>query len=133
MSLESESLLKMEGSIEAINLDSSNALIPGTGQPGNINLEASSLALSGNSKIDAATQAEIGTGGIIDLQVAEEITLRDRSFISARALGNADGGNLSIDTRFVIAAPNQNNDIIASAEAGDGGNVNINADFIVWH
>lgn len=41
----------------------------------------------------------------IDLQVAENIILRNNSFISAQARNNADGGNLNIDSRFTIAFP----------------------------
>ena len=53
--------------------------------------------------------------------------MRNSSFISARALKKADGGNLTIDTEFIIAFPNQNNDIIANASRGNGGNINITA------
>ena len=41
---------------------------------------------------------------------------------------DANGGNITIDTQFIIASPNQNNDIIASAEQGIGGNINITAE-----
>ena len=41
---------------------------------------------------------------------------------------DANGGNIDIDTEFIIAFPNQNNDIIAGAEQGNGGNINITAE-----
>ena len=63
----------------------------------------------------------------IDLQVAENIFLDDNALISARAAGNSDGGNLKIDTEFIVAVPNSNSDIIASAEQGRGGNITVNA------
>lgn len=43
-------------------------------------------------------------------------------------LQDASGGNIDIDTRFIIAFPNGNNDILAIAEQGQGGNININAE-----
>jgi large exoprotein involved in heme utilization and adhesion len=67
----------------------------------------------------------VGTGGNITLQIADHLTLRDNSTISAQALENADGGNIDIDADFIVAFPNQNNDIIANAAQGNGGNINI--------
>ena len=98
---------------------------PGTGEAGILTIEASSVRLENESRIEAATQS--GDGGSITLQIADDIILRDNSFISARALNDANGGNLTIDTDFIVAYPNGNNDIIASAERGDGGRINITA------
>ena len=51
----------------------------------------------------------------------------DGSLISATATGKANGGNVTINAAdgFVVAFPNQNNDITASAPVGQGGNVRI--------
>ncbi|MCC0179793.1 S-layer family protein [Waterburya agarophytonicola K14] len=67
------------------------------------------------------------------MQISEDITLRNNSFISAQALNDADGGNLSIDSRFIIAFPSSGNgnDIIASAQQGNGGNIDINAESLL--
>ncbi|MGL6341561.1 MAG: filamentous hemagglutinin N-terminal domain-containing protein, partial [Waterburya sp.] len=46
---------------------------------------------------------------------------------SAQATGNANGGNIGINTKFIVAFPG-NNDILASAKQGQGGNINITAD-----
>lgn len=100
---------------------------PGTGEPGNISITANSLSLESGGRIEAATQAETGTGAEINLQVADSIFLKGDSFISAEALGNANGGNLTIDTKFIVAFEG-NNDIIASAEQGQGGNIDITAE-----
>ena len=99
---------------------------PGSGEAGNLTIEASSLSLENNANIDAATQA--GNGGNITLDIADNISLRDTGLISARALKDANGGNINIDTNFIVAFPNGNNDIIANAERGNGGNININAE-----
>jgi large exoprotein involved in heme utilization and adhesion len=63
----------------------------------------------------------------IGLQIRDILSLANNSLISAQAIGSANGGNIDIDTNFVVAFPNQNNDIIASAEQGRGGNINIDA------
>ena len=103
---------------------------PGTGEPGNISIMANNLNLETEGRIEAATQAETGSGAEINLQVADSIFLSGDSFISAAALGNANGGNLSIDTNFIVAFEG-NNDIIASAEQGQGGNIEISAESLL--
>ena len=121
-------LIVSDGAIISVsNFPSVEGLVePGTGEAGNLTIEANSLRLENRGRIDAATQA--GNGGNIALQIADEITLRDNSLISARALKDANGGNITIDTKFIIASPNQNNDIIASASQGIGGNIKITAE-----
>ncbi|MEL6580329.1 MAG: filamentous hemagglutinin, partial [Cyanobacteria bacterium J06621_12] len=101
---------------------------PGTGEPGNIAISAGNITLESEGRIEAITQAETGSGANIDLQVADTISLTGSSFISAEALGNANGGNLSIDTNFIVAFPDGDNDIIASADQGEGGNIDIVAE-----
>ena len=103
---------------------------PGTGEPGNITIAAESLRLSGEGRIEAITQAKTGQGANIDLQIADTIFLTGDSFISAEARGNANGGNLNIDTDFIVAFDG-NNDIIASAERGTGGNINITVESLL--
>ncbi len=100
----------------------------GQGNGGNIFLTADNLTLDSDSKISATTFN--GVGGNVMLQINDNLTLRNNSFISAQAFNNANGGNLNIDTEFIVAFPNQNNDIIASAEQGDGGNIDITAEAV---
>ncbi|MEM9504490.1 MAG: S-layer family protein, partial [Cyanobacteria bacterium P01_E01_bin.43] len=40
---------------------------------------------------------------------------------------SGDGGNIFIDTGFLVSVPGDNNDIIANAVGGDGGRVEVNA------
>ena len=123
-------IIENGGTIEASNLDSLGVFPSGTGEPGNINIQANSMMLNNGGRIDAATQAETGEGANINLQIADNIILQNNSFISAQAFGNADGGNLTIDTNFIIAFPSNGNgnDILASAQQGQGGNITINAE-----
>ena len=117
--------------IAASNFSSLGTTAPGTGEPGNINIPADTLRLENEGRIEARTQAEMGTGANINLEVADSIFLRGSSLISAQALGNANGGNLTIDTNFIVAFPDGNNDIIASAAQGQGGNINITAESLL--
>ncbi|MDJ0533446.1 MAG: S-layer family protein [Xenococcaceae cyanobacterium MO_207.B15] len=113
--------------ISASNFQSLGLASPGTGEPGNISIKANSLNLSNEARIVAATQAETGNSANINLEIADEIVLRNNSFISVEALNNANGGSLTIDTDFLVAIPNENSDIIANAFSGSGGRININA------
>ena len=84
-------------------------------------------SLENRSTISGATVS--GTGGIVTLDITENLTLQDNNnFISASASEDANGGNVNINAKFIIAFPNQNNDIIANANQGNGGNINITAE-----
>ena len=100
---------------------------PGSGTAGSANIKVNSLNLSNQARIDAATQSETGNSANINIQVADRITLEDNSFISAQALGEADGGNLNIDARYIIAYPSNGtgNDLVATADRGTGGNIDL--------
>ena len=91
--------------------------------------------LNDGGRIEAATQSETGEGAVINLQVDDTIRLENNSFISAQAFGNANGGNLTIDTNFIIAFPSKTvgngNDIVASAVDGEGGNIDITAESLL--
>lgn len=116
------------GAIEATNFDSLDNFTPGTGQPGSINITVNSIDLTDNARIEAATQFAEGESANINLQVAEDIRLDKNSSISAQAFENANGGNLTINTDdgFILASTaNGNNDIIARAEQGTGGQIEI--------
>ena len=101
----------------------------GQGNGGDVLVVADAVALN-NGQISAAnTPVEIAegtqlTGGEIDLQAADIITLDNNSTISAEAGSSAGGGNVDIDTDIVIAFAG-NNDILANAESGRGGNIDI--------
>ncbi len=97
----------------------------GTGDAGDISLQADNLQLN-NGFIAAITNTT--QGGNINLQLGELLLLRNGSQISttagfAQAGGN--GGNITIDSPFIVALPNENSDITANAFAGNGGNINI--------
>ena len=104
-----------------------------TGSGGNINIATENLSLDEGALINATNQGIGGaenTGGNITLQIADNLSLRGNSTISAQATRNANGGNIDLNADFVIAEPNSNNDIIASATEGTGGNIDITTNAI---
>lgn len=99
-----------------------------TSVPGNLTVNAKTVKLNNGASITTATEFE--SGGNIELNIDENLILRENSLISAQALNEADGGNVDLDANFIIAFPEENNDILASAVFGDGGNITINAEGI---
>ncbi|MGV2827069.1 two-partner secretion domain-containing protein [Myxosarcina sp. GI1(2024)] len=106
----------------------------GEGNSGNLLVKADALTLNGGgifaanipSESNAANEASV-LGGNITLEIADNLILRNNSSISAQAGENASGGNININADFVIAfsSSGDGNDIIASAEQGAGGRINI--------
>ncbi|NEQ28354.1 MAG: S-layer family protein [Microcoleus sp. SIO2G3] len=97
----------------------------GQGNAGLLKITANSIFLDNNGKLQAATA--FGEGGNIDLNVRDYILMRRQSQISAAASNNAKGGNITISSPngFVVAVNNENSDIIATADQGQGGEITI--------
>ena len=94
---------------------------------GNLEIAARSIQLN-RGFISATTQS--GKGGDITLQVQDLLLLRHASQISTSAgtrNQGGDGGNIKIDTQFLVAIPSENSDISADAYTGKDGNVQITA------
>jgi filamentous hemagglutinin family protein len=88
---------------------------------GNLNVKADLIQLDRGA---IAAQTRSGEGGNINLQIDDTIFMRNNSKISSQATQQATGGNLNIDSQFIIAFA-ENNDIVANAELGEGGKINI--------
>jgi filamentous hemagglutinin family protein len=122
--------LNDRAAIEASNI--------GQGNGGNIFIVANSLSLDGNTVISAAndpitfeSNTQGLTSGNVDLQIEDSLILQNNSQISAFAGNSTNGGNINLDAQFAIAFPNQNNDIIANAQQGLGGNIDISTEAIL--
>ena len=104
-----------------------------TGGAGSIFITAREVSLD-NSILNAETLSTPRgfEGATITLRGLDTLLMQNGSLISARALANANGGNIAIDARdgFVLGSFTGNNDIIATAEQGDGGNITIQANRI---
>jgi filamentous hemagglutinin family protein len=123
------------------------------GEAGNINMTSRSLFVTNNASISVDSQGtkpggninietnifngDRGTisaetanndGGDINLNVQDLLLLRNGSQISTTAGSDrtgGNGGNIEIDTLFLIAVPLENSDITANAFEGRGGNINV--------
>jgi filamentous hemagglutinin family protein len=99
----------------------------GTGRAGNLAVTSGSVSLD-EGFISATTLS--GDGGNISLQVEDLLLMRHGSEISTTAgtaQAGGDGGNITIDTNFIVAVPKEDSDISANAFTGRGGNINITA------
>ena len=108
----------------------------GTGQAGNLTVSANDIRLDRGTLTAETRSTNKQEGANIRLQDIDRLLyLQNGSQISARAFDNANGGNVTINANngFVVArtGANQNNDIIARANGGNGGQVSITAQGIL--
>jgi large exoprotein involved in heme utilization and adhesion len=99
-----------------------------SGQAGNMTITADSLTLN-QGKLTAVTGTSGAEAGAnIILQGLGFLRMDNESLISASALEDANGGNVTIDSTFIVATPpkgSEGSDITANAIRGNGGRVNI--------
>jgi large exoprotein involved in heme utilization and adhesion len=95
----------------------------GTNNAGTITITAHEMFLSGNSAV--TTEAQKTDGGDITLNAQALVRLRDSKITATVGGGkNTVGGNIAIDPEFVIL---ENSEIKANAFEGRGGNIRISA------
>ena len=97
------------------------------GNSGDLEINAHSIRLDNGAQITAA--AAFGNGGNLRLENLETLILRRGSTVSTRAGSNdaqGNGGNIFIDADFIVARPLEDSDIVAKATQGRGGNIEIN-------
>lgn len=98
----------------------------GSGRAGNLEIKSDSILLDNQGKLTAETTS--GNGGNIRLQAQDILLMRHNSQISTNAgtaQAGGDGGNIKIDTPFIVAVPSENSDISANAYTGKGGRIDI--------
>ena len=99
-----------------------------TKKAGNIKVTVDGfISLDKKGEIQATTLS--GNGGNITIGAQKYLLLRRDSNISTTAgkkPAGGDGGNITIDTPFIIAAPSRNSNITAQAYTGSGGVITIN-------
>ncbi len=144
-SISSEVLAIGNGQGGTIQLNSNNLIVTeqgaltvsskGNGNVGQILIKANSVELDNQAKVEAETNfydsnnSSNNSINNIFLDINGILILKNNSLISAKATQQANGGNAQINADFILAFP-QNNDIIASAEQGQGGNINISTNAI---
>jgi filamentous hemagglutinin family protein len=120
--------LRRISDLNIINSSTLSTQSQGSGRAGELNIMANSIVLD-HSNITAETRSTDKQGGAnVRIQNLDRLLyLQNGGQISARAFNNANGGNVTIDANngFVVArvGANQNNDIIANAREGNGGNI----------
>ncbi|MEH2026928.1 two-partner secretion domain-containing protein [Nostoc sp.] len=97
----------------------------GTGDAGNLDINAHSISLDNQGKLTSETVS--GKGGDITLQVRDLLLMRRKSQISTNAASDGDGGKITINAPngFIVAPPFGNSDITANANFGSGGKIQI--------
>lgn len=98
----------------------------GRGKGGSITIFSNYLNLFNGGKISAETVAS--DGGNITLNVPSLLFLRYGSQISTTAgtaLSGGNGGNININAGFIVGPSNDNVDLFANAFTGKGGNINL--------
>ena len=101
----------------------------GTGTAGDIIIEEVNHITLDQGEITATSFS--GNGGNIDLTISDRLSLSNNSTISTTAgerQNAGDGGNININTSFLVAQ--DNSDITANAFEGDGGNITLSAEGI---
>ena len=100
----------------------------GTGTGGNLSITSDNLILD-NGTISAET-INSDSGNVV-LNISDLLLLRNgngNALISATAGGEGNGGNLTINTTFLVSFPNENSDITANADLGNAGLITITAE-----
>ncbi len=98
----------------------------GSGITGDIEINSPKITLDNQGKLNANSAS--GNGGNINLTVSDLLLMRRGSQITTNAgteQKSGDGGNIGINSKFIVAIPKENSDITANAFTGTGGNVEI--------
>lgn len=95
----------------------------GTGAAGSLEVVADKMTLQSGGTLNADTFSS--QGGNINLKIADTLLMSDRATMTTNALNQSNGGNITIDTNFLIALPTSS--ITATAISGQGGNIDIEA------
>jgi filamentous hemagglutinin family protein len=98
----------------------------GTGNAGRLRLNADTVSISDRSRILVSTVS--GGGGDLSINARDSLYLDRQSQISAEAGGRGNGGNVVVQTPYIFAF--NNSDIIANADRGNGGRIDVVANGI---
>ncbi|MBN3871545.1 MAG: S-layer family protein [Nostoc sp. JL33] len=102
----------------------------GSGDAGNLDI-ATSYSISLDNQAVLSAESAFGKGGSIQLQARDLLVSRRNSLISAvsgNLSSNGFDGNININTKFLIAVPAENSDIVATGFGrSPGSNIQVNA------
>ena len=92
------------------------------GDGGDIRLADSRSVVLDNSALLTNTEGEAQAGNI-SIDGFDYLLMRNGSLLQADARGQEEGGSIEISSERVVASPDGNNDMLATATAGSGGNI----------
>jgi filamentous hemagglutinin family protein len=98
------------------------------GQAGNMTILANSVLLNRGRLLAVTAKSGAQAGANITLSGLDLLRMDNESLISANALNQANGGNITIGSTFIVATPPtgpKGSDITANAGQGNGGAVNV--------
>ncbi|MGB3640271.1 MAG: filamentous hemagglutinin N-terminal domain-containing protein, partial [Rivularia sp. (in: cyanobacteria)] len=97
------------------------------GQAGNLDITAENIFINQGTLTAETGIGDGSEGANIMLYIQDLLQMRNNSLISAAAFDTANGGNITINNSqgFVIGLPFENSDIIANADKGNGGDIDI--------
>ncbi|MCC5614210.1 hypothetical protein LC605_03790 [Nostoc sp. CHAB 5836] len=126
---EGGSIIVKVGELDVLNGADITVSSEGTKKAGDLEITARSIKLDNQGKLIG--QANSGDGGNIKLNLQDLLLLRRNSQISTSAGVEGAGGNggkitINAPNGFIVAKPDENNDITANAYDGKGGTVTIN-------
>jgi large exoprotein involved in heme utilization and adhesion len=93
---------------------------------GNLEVTAALIALDNRARLEAESAGGDRSNITVNAQL---LSLQRRSQITTNATGNASGGNVNLNTDFLIGLGNS--DIVAQAEQGMGGNIAIDTQALI--
>lgn len=133
ITIEARDILKVDGTspVRPESTTSINAISFGPGATGDISINASKLVLSNAGRLSSLTFGK-GAGGDISIKAdfielfGLEPLFQQGSVIQAGTLGSGNAGKLTIDTSRLRIA-NSGAVSVTTLNAGDGGNLTINA------
>ena len=119
ISIETPQLVVQDGGAIRVQND-------GPGDAGNLNVNAGRIQIRSDGQVVATTSG--GDGGSINI-AADSLLLADQAAISATAVEEGRGGNVTIDSEAIALL--QDSSISANAELGSGGQVTITTDALL--
>jgi filamentous hemagglutinin family protein len=129
LTIATPNLSVQDGAVIAVSSLNPDELAAGAGS---LNIQAGQILLNNRGRLVAESAS--GNGGNINLRIQDALVLRNNSQVSSSAgveNRGGNGGNITINTDFILAAPIEDSDIRANAFTGTGGNVRIAANGIV--
>jgi filamentous hemagglutinin family protein len=98
----------------------------GSGNAGDVTIDAGNIMIDTDASIE--TRAAVGDGGNISIGAGELMYMVDGAITTSVESGVGSGGNITIEPRISVL---DSSEIRADAFGGDGGNINLNSQYLI--